>query len=295
MRAAVDRAGGPTLPWIGPDDPRLAEKVVWFASSAPPEAPLRLPALRWIHTGWAGIDHWIGRPEWREDVLLTRTVGDFPERIAEYVLGHLLADALDLPRAVRQQASRRWERWTPGTLAGKTMTIVGFGAIGRAVAEAARGVGMRVRGVRRGPVSAAERAAGIVEGRELEALLPESDVVVSLLPATPETDGFWDASRLARLRPGATFVNASRGRCVDEEALLDALERGRPARAILDVFRREPLPPEHPFWDSARIRITPHVAGVGTPEVEGKFFAAQWARWRSGDPLEHVVDRARGY
>jgi len=295
LRRAVEAARGASMPWVGPDDAGVAEAVVWFASSAPPSVPYRLPALRWIHTGWAGVDHWVDRPEWGEGVTLTRTVGDFPERIAQYVVGHLLAGSLDVARAAGQQEARRWARWTPDTVAGKTMTIVGYGAIGRAVGRAALGLGMRVRGIRRGPVSAEERAAGIVEVVDLDALLPDSDVVVNLLPATPATRRFWTASRFARCKTGATFVNVSRGSCVDEPALLDALAAGRPSRAILDVFAQEPLPADHPFWSAPTIRITPHIAGIGTPEAEGNAFASQWARWCRGEPLEHVVDRRRGY
>jgi phosphoglycerate dehydrogenase-like enzyme len=295
LMAVVDREVGEPVPWMGPDDPRRADAVVWFASSAPPPEPYRMPVLRWIHSGWAGVDFWHGRPEWGTEVQLTRTVGDFPERIAAYVMAHLLADALDVSRAARQQEARRWERWVPGTLAGKSILIVGYGAIGRAVGRAARGLGMRVGGIRRGPITEADRRDGIGDVGELAARLSESDIVVNLLPATPATRRFWNAERLARLRSGATFVNVSRGSCVDEAALLVALEAGRPARAILDVFDIEPLPAEHPLWRSARVRVTPHVAGIGTPGAEGTVFAAQWARWCRKEPLEHLVDRERGY
>lgn len=295
LREAAERAMGGPLPWVEPGDPRAGEARVWFASSAPPETPLRLPALAWIHSGWAGVERWLGRPEWGAGVTLTRTVADFPERIAEYVMAHLLAEALDLPRAWRQQESRRWSRWTPGTLAGKTMLIVGQGAIGRAVAAAARGFGIVVRGVRRGPVPPEERAAGVDEAGALEGLLPDADIVVNLLPATPETDGFWSSSRLALLKRGGVFVNASRGRCVDEGALLAALGADPGARAILDVFREEPLPEGHPFWSHPRVRVTPHVAGIGTPDSEARAFVENWRRWTRGEPLRDVVVRDRGY
>lgn len=292
---AAERACGETIPWVGPDDEQAAFATVWFASSAPPRTPLVLPSLRWIHSAWAGVDRWIARPEWRDDVLLTRTVADFPQRIAEYVLGSLLAASLDVPRARRQQTAGEWARWLPGTLQGKTMLIVGYGAIGTTVAAVARSLEMEVLGVRRGPVSEEERARGIENPEALPRLLPRADVVVNLLPDTPATDSFWSVDRFGLLPEGAIFLNASRGRCVDDAALLAALERGRPARAILDVFRQEPLPPEHPFWKHPAIWITPHVAGRGTEESEGKAFGENWRRWVEGKPLLHPVERLRGY
>ncbi len=292
---AAEQACGETIPWVAPGDARAASATVWFASSAPPATPLDLPSLRWIHSAWAGVDRWIARPEWREGVILTRTVADFPERMAEYVLGYLLAAVLDVPRARRQQAEGTWARWVPGTLQGKTMLIVGYGAIGAQVAAVARSLRLAVLGVRRGPVSEKESAAGIESVEALPRLLPRADVVVNLLPLTPETESFWTADRFALLPPGAIFVNASRGRCVDDATLLAALDQGRPASAILDVFSREPLPPDHPFWKHPNVMMTPHVAGLGTEESEGRAFGENWRRWREGKPLRYVVERVRGY
>jgi glyoxylate/hydroxypyruvate reductase A len=175
------------------------------------------------------------------------------------------------------------------------MVIVGYGAIGRAVGKAAAALGMRVLGVRRGPVTAAERESGVHDAGELGALLPRARVVVNLLPATPQTESFWSARRFSLFGPDATFMNVSRGRCVDDSALLAALDTGRPARAVMDVFREEPLPEGHRFWTHPRVRVTPHVAGVGTETSEGRDFAENWVRWSEGKPLLRVVDRARGY
>ena len=295
LASAASAAAGEAIPWVGDDDPRADSATVWFASSAPPLAPKEMPSLRWIHSAWAGVDRWLDRPEWREGVRLTRTVADFPERISEYVIGHLLADELEVARARRQQSEGRWERWAPGALAGKTMLIAGYGSIGRRLAGVARALGMEVLGIRRGPVSMEERAAGIGTAEALSAFLPRASVVVNLLPLNAETESFWNGARFALLAEGSVFVNVSRGRCVDERALLAALERGRPERALLDVFREEPLPPESPFWSHPRVRITPHVAGLGSAETEGRAFGENWRRLKAGEPLLHVVDRTRGY
>jgi len=275
------------FPWCRLDAPGFDQATVWFCAGAPPESPLRLPKLRWIQSGWAGVDNWFLRPEWTDGVTLTRTVGDFPQRIAQHVLGYLLARSLRVDEALRVMAERSWKRWTPGSLAGKNLLVVGLGAIGAEVAAVARAFGMEVAGVTR---SAGDRA-----GRELPELLAWADVVVNLLPLTAETESFWSAERFARMKQGATFVNVSRGATVDETALLRALGRGRPGFAILDVFREEPLPAEHPLRGRDDVWITPHLAGVSTIEALAIEFAENWRRLRAGDPLQNVVDRSRGY
>ena len=293
-RATEAALGGP-LPWVRPEEPGASSATVWFCAGRPPAQTMSLPGLRWIHSGWAGVEDWFARAEWRDGVRLTRTVGDFPQRIAEYVAGYLLADALGARESWRQMEAREWRRWTPGTLAGRALLVVGHGAIGRRVAEVARALGMATRGVRRGPLTPADHALGVEEPSALEALLPGADVVVNLLPLTVDTESFWNAGRFARFREGAVFVNVSRGATVDERALVDALREGRPARAILDVFREEPLPAESPFRGSPNVWITPHVAGIGTVEPLAAAFAKNWGRWIVGEPLDHEVRRNRGY
>jgi len=294
LRDRVDALAGERLPWIlDPADPGAREAEVWFCAGQPPTEPLSLPRLRWIQSGWAGIETWMGRPEWTAGVTLTRTVGDFPERIAEYVFGYLLAQTLEIPRALHLMERRGWERWTPGTLAGRTLLVVGHGAIGTAIGDRGRSFRMRVIGIRRR--SAGKRSDDVRGLSDLDAALAEADVVVSVLPLTRDTQSFWNAERFARMRAGATFLNVSRGATVDDDALIEAIRAGTPARAILDVFRTEPLPPEHPFRGEPGIWITPHVAGIGTIEPLAEEFVNNWKRYRAGEPLKHVVDRERGY
>lgn len=293
MREKAEWSAGVRIPWAASGQEKKA--TVWFCPGRPPAAPRELPALRWIHSGWAGIEDWFQRPEWRDGVDLTRTVGDFPQRIAEYVVGWLLAQSLDVPEALRQMETRAWQRWTSRTLFGRALLVVGYGAIGRRVAEAARGLGMHALGIRRGPVTQEERSLGIQSVESLNSLLMSSSVVVNLLPLTKETVGFWNADRFRWMMPGSTFVNVSRGGTVDEAALIAGLAKGQPARAILDVFQEEPLPATHPLRSTQGVWITPHVAGIGTKEPLAAEFAANWHRYRDGVPLRNVVDRARGY
>jgi phosphoglycerate dehydrogenase-like enzyme len=286
---------GEPIRWCRLDAPGAAEAGVWFCAGPLPEAPLRLPRLRWIHTGWAGVETWFRRAEWSLDVTLTRTVGDYPSRMAQYVFGYLLARLLDVPEALRQMEGRAWRRWAPGSLEGKHLLVVGLGAIGSAVGDVGRALGMEIEGVRRGAPTDAERARGVRGPGELPGCLARADVVVNLLPLSAETEGFWTAERFAALGEGVTFINVSRGLTVDDKALREGLRRGRPAFAILDAFQEEPLPPDHPFRRDPRIWITPHIAGIGTVPMMARAFVENWRRYRSGEALLHVVDRSRGY
>jgi phosphoglycerate dehydrogenase-like enzyme len=295
LRKAVEAEAGAAIPWADSEDRDLREVDVWFCAGLPPGRVLALPGLRWIHSGWAGVEGWFRRPEWRDGVLLTRTVADFPERMAEYVFAYLLAQELGLVRAIRQMGDRAWRRWVPGTIHGRSMLVVGYGAIGRAIAVRGRSFGLAVSGVRRGPVSAGEAAEGVHAASRLPDLLDQADIVVNVLPHTRETESFWERSRFERMREGSVFVSISRGATVDEGALLDAIQKGRPQRAILDVVREEPLPADHPLRGHDEIWITPHVAGTGTAAGLARDFAANWARYAAGQPLLHLVDRARGY
>jgi phosphoglycerate dehydrogenase-like enzyme len=283
LARAVEKEIGEPLPWCRLDAPGFDQSVVWFCAGTPPESPLTLPKLRWIQSGWAGIENWFQRPEWGNGVTLTRTIGDFPERIAQHVLGYLLARGLRVDASFREMAEKTWKRWTPDSLQGKNLLVVGMGLIGAEVASAARAFGMEVTGVTRSTT-----------GDQPE-LLGRADAVVNLLPLTLQTESFWNAERFQAMKPGATFLNVSRGATVDDAALLRALGKRRPAFAILDVFREEPLPPESPFRGRDDVWITPHVAGIGTPEALARDFAENWKRFRVQAPLHNMVDRARGY
>jgi len=296
LARAVEEILDQPLPWCRLDAPGFEQATVWFCAGSPPETALQLPSLRWIQSGWAGIENWFQRSEWGSAVTLTRTVGDFPERIAQHVMGYLLARVLRVDEAFREMTERSWKRWTPDSMAGKNLLVVGMGAIGLEVAAAARTFGMHVTGITRGaPAAGRGRALDAPGTRDLPELLRWADVVVNLLPLTPETESFWNAERFQAMKPGAIFMNVSRGSTVDESALLRALGRKRPGFAILDVFRQEPLPPESPFRGRDDVWITPHVAGISTIPALARDFAENWKRFQAGETLRNVVDRARGY
>jgi phosphoglycerate dehydrogenase-like enzyme len=236
--------------------------------------------LRVIQTLEAGVDWLTDRVPEHVTLCNARGVRDTP--VAEWVLAMLLAHGKGLFEAAER---RTWRYWQPRELAGSTVLIVGHGSIGAAVEE--RLVPFGVAEV----VRVARRARdGVRAIDDLAALLPDADVVVNLLPATPQTDGLFDAKMLAAMRPGALLVNGGRGRTVDTDALLAALNAGR-VRAVLDVVEPEPLPEDHPLWDAPNLILHPHSAG-DTPGAERAAWALvgdQLRRYAAGEPLLNVV------
>jgi phosphoglycerate dehydrogenase-like enzyme len=266
------------------------------------EAPM-LSRVRWIHSTAVGVDGLL-RPGLAErGVVVTNSRGVHADPIAEHALALTLALRRGLHVAARRQSARTWaqeelaaRRVEP--LHRLTMVVVGLGEIGSRVAALARGLGMRVIGVRRRlgePVP-----PGVDEVRPADALLSalsEADVAVLALPQTPGTRALIDAAALAVMRPTAILVNVARGGLVDEPALAEALAAGRLGGAGLDAFTREPLPAESPFWGLPNVLITPHSASFQGdfwgPVVD--FFLENMARFRRGEPLVNTVDPERGY
>ncbi len=156
------------------------------------------------------------------------------------------------------------------------------------------GIGFDVSGWSRRPRELA--GIGATTGPEgLEAVLRNAEILVTLLPATPDTASILNARTLALLPQGARLINAGRGSLIDDDALLEALDSGRLAHATLDVFREEPLPPEHPFWAHPRVTVTPHIASETRPETASEAIARNIRRGEDGAPFLNVVDRAAGY
>lgn len=255
------------------------------------------PAVRWLHTPSAGVDHLLIPPVLERDITLTNSAGVHAIPIAEFVLAYLLSHAKRLPAYAAAQAEARWDREAePGELYERTMFILGAGGIGQAIAERAAAFGMRVWGSRRSPrpTLGLERVVGTGEWR---ALLPEVDYLVVAAPLTEETRGIVDAAALAALRPGAYLVNIARGQLVQEPALIAALESGRLAGAALDTFDVEPLPAESPLWRLPGVTITPH-ATAHSPRMRERqiaLFVENLRRFRNGEPLLNVVDKTAGY
>lgn len=267
---------------------------ILYAWKFPPHLYAKAGRLRWLQVMGAGVD-WAVGPEVPPRVVVTRAPGIFGPWMAEYVVGWCSWVTQRVETYREAQRQRRWlDHVLPDRLLGKTLAVVGLGDIGRAVARAARVLGMRVVGVSRSgrPVRQAERVHKV---GQLARALQDADFVVVVLPLTPETTGLIGADALAAMKSTAWLVNIARGAVVNETALLDALEHRRIAGAVLDVFATEPLPPHHPLWRMDNVVITPHISGPSTPEEIAPVFNDNLARYLAGKPLRHIVDRKRGY
>jgi glyoxylate/hydroxypyruvate reductase A len=272
----------------------IAEAEILYAWKFPPQLYAKAGRLKWLQVMGAGVD-WALVPELPAGVQVTRAPGIFGPWMAEYVVAWC-AWVTQKMRVYRDaQRQRRWlDHVLPDRLAGKTLTIVGLGDIGRDIARAARGLGMRVLGVtRRG--RAVREAARVYPVSAMTRALGEADFVVVLLPLTPETRGIIGAAALAAMKPSAWLINIARGAVVDEAALLVALEGKQIAGAVLDVFDREPLPPSHPLWKLDNVVVTPHISGPSLPEEIAPIFNENLRRFLAGRPLNGRVDIRRGY
>jgi phosphoglycerate dehydrogenase-like enzyme len=251
-----------------------------------------MPTVTWVQSSWAGVTPLIDAP--RRDYTLTGIKGVFGPQMAEYVLGYLLAHELKIITRLEQQRRRRWYREHSGTLAGRSIGIMGTGSIGTYIAKSAATLGLETLGLSRSgmPVEGFDNVWPLAE---LNAFLARSHYLVSTLPATPETDRLLTADTLAKLPEGAVFVNVGRSNVVDHAALVDALTTGRLAAAVLDVFEEEPLPHDSPLWEAPNLFITAHVAAISHPLLIVPVFIENYRRFVAGEPLKYVVDFDAGY
>jgi phosphoglycerate dehydrogenase-like enzyme len=272
----------------------IADAEILYAWKFPLQLYAKAGRLKWLQVMGAGVD-WALVPELPPHVQITRAPGVFGPWMAEYVVAWCLWVTQRMKPYRDAQRQRRWDDHVlPDRLGGKTLTIVGLGDIGRDIARAARGLGMRVLGVsRRGrPVREATKMYPVAA---MARALREADFVVLLLPLTPETRGIIGAEALSVMKPTAWLINIARGAVVNESALMEALEQKRIAGAVLDVFDREPLPPSHPLWRMDNVVVTPHISGPSTADALTPVFNDNLARYLAGRPMRHVVDRRRGY
>lgn len=260
--------------------------------------------LRWAHSAAAGVSASLGGLLDASGVIFTNSAAVHAEPMAEWAVGAVLHFFRGFDRVVRAQAEGRWAKdeltAAPAQLrevAGSTAAVFGLGGIGAAVARRLVGLGVRVRAVRRHPERGGPAGVEVLPAERLADALKGADVLVVAAPLTASTRGALGAAELDQLARGAVVVHVSRGKVLDEAALLAALASGRVGAAALDVFAAEPLPAGHPFWTHPRVLVCPHVSGVSPRfwERELDLVLDNWARHRDGRALRNRVDLVAGY
>ena len=277
----------------------IAEADVLMALDLPPGIREWAPRLRWVQAIGAGIGQLEPAKLKAKGVVLTNAAGVASTPIAEFAIGRLLEVWKDIRVLERQQKDRHWKMHQGLLVKGRTIGIVGLGAIGRDVARRAKAFEMTVLANRRSaqPGDTDPDADELFGPDGLDEMLARSDAVVLCAPHTPETIDLFDAQRLGRLKPGAVLVNVGRGSMIGEAALVDALESGHLGAAVLDVTREEPLPADSPLWDAPNMYLSPHcsTAREGYNEALLELFCDNLERFLSEEPLRNVVDPDRGY
>lgn len=283
------------------EQPALFEQAeVLFTQQTDALRIARSSTLRWVQTYGAGVE-WLLVPEViaRNDLLISNARGIHAQPIAEHVFGWLLMFARNLHKADRQERQARWDsaplREGLSTLEGKTLGVLGLGAIGLRIAELGAAFRMNVVGHRRRRAELPPTVHTVYG--DLHQFLGASDYVVNTLPLTQETRQIVGAREFDVMRPHAILVNIGRGPTVDTVALVDALNKGKIGGAALDVTDPEPLPQTHSLWKFDNVLITPHYAGAHPGYNEGvtTTFVNNLPRYLAGEPLTNVVDPARGY
>ena len=260
----------------------------------------RATRVRWVHALSAGVEKLISREIAASSVAMTNGRGLFTIGLAEWIVGAMVYFAYDFRRLIRSQEAGRWDSFEHDRLYGRTLGIIGYGAIGRAAAERTRVFGMRILALRRNgtPNAMVDAAVDAVYPRDrIREMLAECDYAAITAPLTAETRGMLGAAEIAAMKTSAVIINVGRGPVVDEAALIRALESGKLRGAALDVFETEPLPAGHPFYARENVLLSSHTAdrvpGSRTRAVE--FFMRNFEHFRAGEPLENIVDKHAGY
>jgi phosphoglycerate dehydrogenase-like enzyme len=293
----ADRATIDTLDRRGtPSDAQRAETQVLLAGVVPPGLLPTMPNLRWAQALTAGVEGWLALPDLPAGLTLTCARGTHRESMPENILGALFHITKQYAAIVEDQKQSLWRHRVATPLNGKTLGILGLGAVGQEVARLASALGMRVVGTKRRP-AAIPGLAEVFPPERTHDVLAQSDFVLLLLPATPQTDNFIDTKRLGQMKPGAWLLNFGRGHLIKDDDLIAAMKVNKIAGAVLDVFRQEPLPKDHRFWTTEGILVLPHIGGPHPQRdsIVAKLFVENLGRFLDGKPMMEVVDRAAGY
>jgi glyoxylate/hydroxypyruvate reductase A len=287
LTRALAEAGITDARLVTQADPGAVDYIVYAPSSPLMDFSPYLRAKA-VLSLWAGVERVIGNPTLTQP--LTRMVDPgLTEGMVEWVVGHAMRHHLGMDRHI-VNPGHVWDATCPPLARERPVAMLGMGALGSACAAALRALNFPVTGWSRTP------KPGCLYGADgLRQALSNAQVLVTLLPKTPETENLLNAETLALLPRGAVILNPGRGALIDDDALLAALDRGQIGHATLDVFRAEPLPADHPFWSHPKVTVTPHIAADTRAVTAAQVIAENIRRGEAGEPFLHLADRTRGY
>jgi len=272
-------------------DPAEVDYIIFAPSSALKDFK-PFTRVKAVLNLWAGVEMVVGNPTLR--VPLARMVDPgLTEGMVEWCVGHVMRHHLDLDRDICR-TDTVWAPHVPPLARDRRVTVLGTGELGRTLAQALAELRFAVAGWSR----RSKEIDGVIclSGEAgLKKALARAEILVLLLPLTAETENLLDARRLAQMPVGAVVINPGRGPLIDDAALLAALDSGHIGHATLDVFRTEPLPPDHPYWAHPRVTVTPHIAAGTRATSAARVIAENIRRGEAGEPFLHLVDRAAGY
>lgn len=271
--------------------PETVDYII-YAPSAPLQDFSPFTRCRAVLSLWAGVERIVGNETLTQP--LCRLVDpSLTQGMVEYVTGHVLRHHLGMDAHIRNPQCL-WDYAPPPLASERRVTVLGLGELGQAVVQSLKSFGFQLTGWSRSP----KTVEGIrcLHGEQgLNDALEGAEIIVTLLPRTPQTENILDAARLALPAKGAVVINPGRGALIDDDALLAALDTGAIGHATLDVFRIEPLPQGHPFWHHPQVTVTPHIAAATRPRTAARVIVENIRRAEDGLPLLYLVDRARGY
>ncbi|VVE55483.1 2-hydroxyacid dehydrogenase [Pandoraea anhela] len=271
-----------------------AQAAIAIVANPDPADVAALPGLRWIQSLWAGVESLVAALAPDSPPIVRLVDPEMSRTMAEAVLAWTYYLQRDMPRYARQQTQRVWVQQPYRKPSQTSVGLLGLGELGQAAAMRLREAGFVVCGWSRSPktLDGVETLSG-QDGLDL--MLATSDIVVSLIPLTPQTRSMLDAVRLGRMKQGAALINFSRGPVVVTNALLDALDRGHLSHAVLDVFDVEPLPIDSSLWDHPHVTVLPHISAPTDHETAAQVIAANIRAFRATGQIPGNVDLARGY
>ncbi|WP_424990660.1 2-hydroxyacid dehydrogenase [Fluviibacterium sp. S390] len=242
---------------------------------------------------WAGVERIVANPTLTQPLARMVDPAGLTAGMVEWVTGHVLRYHLGIDAHI-VNPGHDWVHVPPPLARDRKVTVLGLGELGAACAAMLSSLGFQVTGWSRTPKDiAGVRCLSGDDG--LQPALTGAEIVVLLLPKTPQTENLMNDDRLGWLAKGAALLNPGRGPLIDDDALLRALDEGRVGHATLDVFRVEPLPADHPFWHHPRVTVTPHIASSTRPETASQAVVRAITAIETGQPAPHLVDRSRGY